>query len=75
MQDLTFLQDYQDYLERAGRSEHTVRAYTQDLVAFARWYEHTTGEALSPADRVAVRRRTAEAASTRPSGMWSSACL
>ena len=47
MQELTFLQDYQDYLERAGRSSHTVKAYTQDLAAFARWYEHTTGEALS----------------------------
>ena len=48
MQEQTLIHDYQAYLERIGKSSHTVKAYTQDLTGFARWYEHTTGEVLSP---------------------------
>jgi site-specific recombinase XerD len=39
---------YQDHLTRAGKSSHTVKAYTQDLAAFGQWLEQTTGEDFHP---------------------------
>jgi site-specific recombinase XerD len=42
------INQYQDYLTRAGKSPHTVRAYNQDVTAFARWFEGTSGRAFNP---------------------------
>jgi integrase/recombinase XerC len=39
---------YQDHLTRIGKSQHTIKAYIQDLEAFARWFEQTTGGELDP---------------------------
>ena len=39
---------YQDYLTRVGKSSNTVKAYTHDVAAFARWLEQTTGEDFDP---------------------------
>jgi site-specific recombinase XerD len=39
---------YREYLVRVGKSPHTVKAYSQDLTAFARWFEQTNGEDFSP---------------------------
>ena len=47
-QDRSFYQDYRDHLVRVGKSAHTIKAYSQDLKAFAQWYEQTTGEPFSP---------------------------
>lgn len=42
------LQDYRDYLYDQDKSEQTVKAYMTDLRAFSRWFQHITGEILSP---------------------------
>lgn len=39
---------YQEYLERAGKSANTVKAYAHDAGAFAAWFEQTTGEGFAP---------------------------
>jgi site-specific recombinase XerD len=44
----TIADQYRDHLTRAGKSAHTVRAYTHDLILFARSFEQTTGEGFSP---------------------------
>jgi site-specific recombinase XerD len=38
------IEQYQDYLTRVGKSPHTVRAYSQDVRGFIRWFEQTNGE-------------------------------
>ncbi len=35
-------------MTKVGKSPHTVRAYSHDLAAFARWFEQTTGEDFDP---------------------------
>ena len=45
---MSVLTTYKKHLETVGKSPHTVRAYSQDLAAFARWFEQTTGEDLIP---------------------------
>jgi len=47
--------EYRDYLERVGKSVHTVKAYLRDLTGFVRWFEQTRGEdfttkAVDPGD-------------------------
>jgi integrase/recombinase XerC len=42
------INQYRDHLTRAGKSPHTIRAYVQDVTAFARWFEQTTGRAFNP---------------------------
>ncbi len=44
----TLTDQYQDHLLRVGRSPRTVKAYTHDLAAFARWLEQTAGEDFDP---------------------------
>jgi len=39
---------YQDHLTRVGKSPNTVKAYSHDVTAFARWLEQTIGEDFSP---------------------------
>jgi site-specific recombinase XerD len=41
-------EQYREYLERVGKSPHTVKAYSQDVSAFARWFEQTNGEGFNP---------------------------
>lgn len=41
-------EQYQNHLIRVGKSPHTVRAYGQDLNAFARWFRQTNGDGFSP---------------------------
>ena len=45
---VTTVQQFTEYLEELGRSPNTVRAYTQDVTAFADWFQETTGEVLDP---------------------------
>ena len=40
--------DYQEYLEQAGKSANTVKAYVYDVAAFAAWFEQTTGDEFAP---------------------------
>jgi len=40
--------DYKEYLEQAGKSANTVKAYVHDVVAFAAWFEQTTGDGFAP---------------------------
>ena len=40
--------DYQEYLEQAGKSANTVKAYIHDVAAFAAWFEQTTGDRFVP---------------------------
>jgi integrase/recombinase XerC len=40
--------DYQEYLERTGKSANTVKAYAYDVAAFASWFEQTTGDEFGP---------------------------
>ena len=42
------LEAFSDYLDAQDRSPLTVKGYLADLVHFARWFEQTNGEALSP---------------------------
>jgi len=35
-------------LLRLGKSPHTVKSYSHDLVTFARWFEQTSGEDFDP---------------------------
>lgn len=39
---------YQEYLERAGKSPNTVKAYAHDVAAFASWFDQTTGDEFAP---------------------------
>lgn len=39
-----FLSDFDDYLQRIGRSNHTCRAYRTDLTDFFRWLALSTGD-------------------------------
>jgi integrase/recombinase XerC len=39
---------YQDYLTRVGKSLHTVKAYSNDLTSFVRWWEQTIGKDFDP---------------------------
>jgi site-specific recombinase XerD len=39
---------YREHLTKVGKSPHTVRAYSHDLAAFARWFEQTAGEDFDP---------------------------
>ena len=36
--------DYQEYLEKSGKSANTIKAYLNDMVSFVTWYEQTIGE-------------------------------
>ena len=45
MDDL--LQDYRDYLYDQDKSEQTIKAYMADLNSFSRWFQQSTGEALT----------------------------
>jgi len=40
--------NYQEYLEQAGKSANTVKAYVHDVEAFATWFEQTTGDEFAP---------------------------
>lgn len=40
--------DYQAYLEQAGKSANTVKAYVHDVTNFAAWFEQTTGDEFAP---------------------------
>jgi site-specific recombinase XerD len=40
--------EYREYLQTAGKSRHTTRAYLQDLQAFAAWFRTSNGEEFSP---------------------------
>lgn len=40
--------DYQEYLEQAGKSANTIKAYLHDVTSFTKWLEETTGEAFAP---------------------------
>ena len=40
--------NYQEYLEQAGKSANTVKAYVHDVAAFAAWFEQTTGDEFMP---------------------------
>jgi len=40
--------DYQEYLEKTGKSDNTIKAYLHDVVSFVVWYEQTAGEEFSP---------------------------
>ena len=42
------INQYRDHLTRAGKSPRTIRAYMQDVTAFARWFEGTTGSPFNP---------------------------
>jgi integrase/recombinase XerC len=42
------LENFAEHLTDAGRAEHTVAGYVQDLRVFARWFEQTNGEPLAP---------------------------
>jgi integrase/recombinase XerC len=42
------LENFAEHLTDAGRAEHTVAGYVQDLRVFARWFEQTTGQELAP---------------------------
>jgi site-specific recombinase XerD len=43
----TVSKDYRHYLERVGKSAHTVKAYLRDLAAFAHWFEQSRSEDFS----------------------------
>ena len=36
--------NYQHYLEQAGKSANTIKAYVHDVTSFAKWFEQTSGE-------------------------------
>jgi len=38
---------FRSHLVAAGKSPHTIRAYTRDLRLFARWFVITNGKPLS----------------------------
>src|SRR5512133_1206330 len=40
--------EYREYLQTAGKSSHTTKAYLQDLQAFAAWFRQSNGEDFSP---------------------------
>jgi site-specific recombinase XerD len=40
--------EYREYLQAAGKSSHTSRAYLLDLQAFAVWFRQSNGEDFSP---------------------------
>lgn len=40
--------EYREYLQTAGKSSHTTRAYLLDLQAFASWFRTSNGEDFSP---------------------------
>lgn len=40
--------EYREYLQTAGKSSHTTRAYLLDLQAFAVWFRTSNGEDFSP---------------------------
>ncbi len=40
--------EYGEYLQTAGKSRHTMRAYLQDLQAFVAWFRLSNGEDFSP---------------------------
>lgn len=40
--------EYQEYLQTAGKSNHTSRAYLLDLQSFAAWFRTSNGEDISP---------------------------
>ena len=43
-----FLDRFRRHLVVAGKSPHTVKAYTRDLRIFAKWFATTNGKALTP---------------------------
>jgi site-specific recombinase XerD len=45
---ISILQTYSKYLQTAGKSAHTVKAYTHDLISFAQWFTQTTGDTFDP---------------------------
>ncbi len=40
--------DYQEYLERTGKSANTVKAYVSDVATFVSWFEQTKGDEFMP---------------------------
>lgn len=48
MEENNFLEQFQEYMIVAGKSTHTVRAYSQDLQAFVRWFEQAIGDPFTP---------------------------
>jgi site-specific recombinase XerD len=43
----TISKDYRHYLERVGKSTHTVKAYLRDFAVFVHWFEQSRGEEFS----------------------------
>jgi len=46
--DQEWLEAFAGHLREGGRSERTIRAYTQDVRSFASWFEQVNGTGLSP---------------------------
>jgi integrase/recombinase XerC len=46
--DQDWLSAFASHLRQSGRSERTIRAYSQDVRSFAVWFESVNGEQLSP---------------------------
>lgn len=42
------LESFADHLADAGRADHTIASYLQDLRAFAAWFQKTNGQELAP---------------------------
>lgn len=47
-QEKRTIDQYREHLIRVGKSPHTVKAYSQDLAGFSRWFEQTNGEGFNP---------------------------
>ncbi len=43
-----YLKDFTGYLKNQDRSALTIKGYRADMVCFARWFQQTNGEALTP---------------------------
>jgi integrase/recombinase XerC len=44
----SLIDQYRDHLTRAGKSSHTIKAYSHDVSAFAQWWEGTYGQTFNP---------------------------
>lgn len=48
MAENNFIEQFQEYMTVAGKSAHTIRAYSQDLQTFIRWFELSVEEPFTP---------------------------
>ena len=44
----TLTDQYEEYLDRVGKSANTVKAYAHDIAAFAQWFAQATGDGFHP---------------------------